>query len=87
VAGIDGRRRKSGTVMSVEVSGTTAFQSGIPKPLFKPKGLAPHPNGLFYWDASSDGQKFIFPVLQSANASAPPTRFTVVLNWPSLLNR
>jgi len=39
---------------SVEVSGTTAaFQSGIPKPLFKPKGLVSQPPDYLDWDASS----------------------------------
>jgi eukaryotic-like serine/threonine-protein kinase len=76
-----------GTIMSVEASGTSVFQSGTPKPLFKPKGIAPQSNGTFYWDASSDGKKFIFPVLPSASGAAPPSRFTVVLNWPSLLKK
>ena len=74
-----------GTVMSVAVSGDAAFQSGIPKPLFKPKGFTPVPS-LRNWDASSDGKKFIFVVSQSASAAAPP-KFTVVLNWPSLLRK
>jgi len=76
-----------GTVMSVEVSGNAVFQSGTPKPLFKPQGLAPQPSYFFDWDASSDGKKFIFAVLQSASGAAPPARFTVVLNWPALLKK
>jgi eukaryotic-like serine/threonine-protein kinase len=76
-----------GTVMSVEVTGTGAFQSGIPKPVFKPKALAPQSSPVFPWDASSDGRKFIFVVSTSASGAAPPTKFTVVLNWPSLLKK
>jgi len=77
-----------GTVMSVEVGGTaTAFQSGIPKPLFKPTGLASQLSIAVDWDASSDGKKFIFPISQAANGTAPPTKFTVVLNWPALLKK
>ncbi len=76
-----------GTIMSVEVSGTSVFQSGIPKPLFKPKGVAPQNAAYFFWDASADGKKFIFPVSLSANAAAPAPPFTVVLNWPSLLKK
>jgi dipeptidyl aminopeptidase/acylaminoacyl peptidase len=76
-----------GTVMSVEVTGGRAFQSEIPKPLFKPKGLVPQPYDYFNWDASSDGKKFIFAVSTSGNAAAPPPRFTVVLNWTSLLKK
>jgi eukaryotic-like serine/threonine-protein kinase len=77
-----------GTVTSVDVSGSTVFQSGVPKPLFTPKGLVPQSTAYFYWDASSDGKKFIFPVLSAfASAAAPPTKFTVVLNWTSLLKK
>jgi eukaryotic-like serine/threonine-protein kinase len=78
-----------GTVMSVEVGGSNGvFRSGIPKPLFKPKGLAVVPEPyLVLWDASSDGERFIFSVSQSANAAAPPSHFTVVLNWTSLLTK
>jgi eukaryotic-like serine/threonine-protein kinase len=78
-----------GTVMSVAVSGTPVFQSGIPKPLFKPKGFSVTTSNVTVanWDASSDGKKFIFPVTQSANTPGPPTKFTVVLNWTSLLKK
>ena len=80
--------RSDGTVMSVEVSGNDGvFQAGVPKPLFKPKGLAPQNPDYFYWDASSDGKQFIFVVSPSASATVTPPRFTVVLNWPSLLNK
>jgi len=74
--------------MSVEVSGSNGvFQSGIPKPLFKPKGYSPLHTDYVDWDASSDGKKFIFPVSSSASEAAPATRFTVVLNWPSLMKK
>ena len=75
-----------GTVMSVEVRGGTVFQSGTPKPMFKPKGFSPQ---AIYadWDVTSDGKKFIFPVLSLTAGIAPPPRFTVVLNWPSLLKK
>jgi eukaryotic-like serine/threonine-protein kinase len=77
-----------GTVMSVEVGGTSTFQSGVPKPLFKPEGFSTLAYTPFaYWDASSDGQRFIFAVPLSASGAAPPPRFTVVLNWPSLLKK
>jgi hypothetical protein len=77
-----------GTVMSVEVDGSNGvFQSGIPKPLFKPKGVTQQSNDLAYWDASSDGKKFIFAASSSASATAPPPRFTVVLNWQAGLKK
>ena len=72
--------------MSVEVSGGTVFQSGTPKPMFKPKGFSPQAISA-YWDVTSDGKKFIFPVSRSANAPHRLIRFTVVLNWPSLLKK
>ena len=64
---------------------TAAFQSGIPRPLFKPKGLVSQPPD--YFDASSDGKKFIFAVSPSESVAAPPAKFTVVLNWTSLLKK
>ncbi|HXX71374.1 MAG TPA: protein kinase [Candidatus Acidoferrum sp.] len=75
------------TVMAVDVSGDHVFQFGTPKPLFKPKGLGPEPADIFFWDASSDGSKFVFSASSSTSASAPLPRFTVVLNWPSLLKK
>ena len=77
-----------GTVMSVEVSGNgTTFHSGVPKPLFKPKGIAPYAQGSVDWDATTDGKKFIFHVPASATAAVPPTKFTVELNWQALLRK
>jgi len=75
------------TVMAVDVSGDNVFQFGTPKPLFKPQGLGPEPANIFFWDASSDGRKFVFSASPSTSASAPPPRFTVVLNWTSLLRK
>ena len=77
-----------GTVMSVEVRGNNgAFQSGVPKALFKPKGLTSQMGPFVYWDASSDGKKFIFAIPQSENTAPPTAKFTVVLNWTSLLKK
>lgn len=36
---------------------------------------------------STKGKKFIFSVSPPANAVAPPPRFTVVLNWTSLVKK
>ena len=76
-----------GTVMSVEVGGASVFQFGTPKPLFKAKGFRTYLDNAALWDASSDGKKFIFPISQFASGIASPTRFTVVLNWPSLMKK
>jgi eukaryotic-like serine/threonine-protein kinase len=75
------------TVMAVDVGGDAVFQFGTPKPLFKPKGIVPQAEQAAYWDASSDGKKFVFSASPSASVAAPPPRFTVVLNWPSLLKK
>jgi len=58
------------------------FQSGIPKPLFKPVGPILRTSDIVFWDARSDGKKFILAVSESGSGSVPPTKFTVVLNWP-----
>jgi eukaryotic-like serine/threonine-protein kinase len=81
---LDGR---SGTVMSVDVSGNPAFQSGTPTTLFKPQGWISDRDDAAYWDVSSDGQKFLFRVPPTASAAAPAGTFTVVLNWTSLLKK
>ncbi len=81
---LDGR---SGTVMSVDVSGNPAFQSGTPKTLFKPQGWISDRDDAAYWDVSSDGQKFLLAAQPAASAAAPAETFTVVLNWTALLKK
>jgi Tol biopolymer transport system component len=56
----------------VEVSTSGGFQAGVPKALFKV------PPSVLFWDASSDGKRFLIPVRSAG--SAPP-KFVVVLNW------
>jgi eukaryotic-like serine/threonine-protein kinase len=67
-----------GTAMAVEVSTSGVFQAGIPKALFKV------PRGVLFWDVSSDGKRFLMAAPSGANAQPP---FTVVLNWPSLMEK
>jgi len=70
--------RPDGELMAVDVSANgAAFQSGIPKPLFKA-------SFVLGWDVSADGEKFLFPM---AGEETTQTAFTVVLNWTSLLRR
>jgi Tol biopolymer transport system component len=68
----------NGMAMAVDVNTTGVFQAGIPKPLFKV------PSGLVYWDATSDGKRFLMPVPAATDASAP---LTVVLNWQAGLKK
>ena len=75
-----------GTVMSVDLS-KSVLEPLTPKPLFKPRGWVPQISDYAFWDASPDGQKFLFPVVPSSGASSEPKPFTVVLNWPELLKK
>jgi serine/threonine protein kinase/Tol biopolymer transport system component len=65
------------TMMSVEVTTTPVFQAGVPKPLFKS-------SASIYWDLTTDGQRFLLRVPVGAQSVAP---FSVVLNWPSLIQK
>jgi serine/threonine protein kinase/Tol biopolymer transport system component len=65
------------TMMSVEVTTTPVFQAGVPKPLFKS-------SASIFWDVTPDGQRFLLRVPVGANSAAP---FSVVLNWPSLIQK
>ena len=67
-----------GTIMSVDISTTPSFSAATPKPLFK------GPRGVIFWDLAQDGQRFLMPVPQDANAPAP---YQVVLNWTSTLKK
>jgi len=64
--------------MAADLTGNPKSPTGLPKPLFKPKGL---PAAVADWDISPDGKKFLFPIPVAASTTAPP--FTVVLNWTS----
>jgi len=44
------------------------------------------PPGVVWRDVSSDGKRFLMAAPSATTASAP-LRFTVVLNWPSLLKK
>ena len=69
---------RDGSLMSVAVETEPTFKvSGPPQALFK----APAP--VLFFDASSDGERFLIPVPEGAGASAPP--YKVVLNWTSTL--
>jgi Tol biopolymer transport system component len=65
-----------GNAMAVEVGVTP----GVPKVMFKA------PAGVFTWDVSLDGKRFLMNVPSAASA-APQPKFTVLLNWQAALNR
>jgi eukaryotic-like serine/threonine-protein kinase len=70
-----------GTAMAVDVSTSGVFQAGVPKTLFKV------PAGVLFWDVTSDGKRFLMATPSATSEAAPLKRFTVVLNWPSLLKK
>jgi hypothetical protein len=69
-----------GSVMSVDVTTSPDFKSGVPKLLFKV------PPGVVLWDASNDGKRFLIPVAGSVS-SGTPAPYKVVLNWTSTLKK
>ncbi|HTS26948.1 MAG TPA: protein kinase [Bryobacteraceae bacterium] len=86
--GADGKQllylARDNTVMAVDVTANPVSRLGIPKPLFKPNGLASNP-GAATWDLSPDGKQFLFPI--SVTSSAAPEPITVVLNWTAMLKK
>jgi Tol biopolymer transport system component len=71
-----------GTAMAVDVSTSGVFQAGIPKPLFKV------PAGVFFWDVSADGKRFIMAAPSpTAAGAAAQAKFAVVLNWQAALKK
>ena len=69
-----------GNLMAVDVSTSGVFQAGVPKALFKV------PAGVVFFDVSADGKRFLV-VAPTAASATPPPKFTVVLNWQSLLKK
>jgi Tol biopolymer transport system component len=70
-------------MVAVDVSANPGFKAGVPALLFP----APIENPLGLpgqWDVTPDGERFLISAQASQSVQAP---FTVVLNWPALLNR
>ena len=68
------------TVMSVDLS-KSALEPAKPKRLFKLQGWNDAPN----WDATADGQQFVFAVSPPGEGAPSPEPFTVILNWQAML--
>jgi len=75
-----------GTVMSVDLS-KSVLPSGAIKALFKVPGWTSIREDAAYWDASRDGQRFVFAVAPSARSVSAPQPFIVVLGWTQLLKK
>jgi hypothetical protein len=69
------------SVAALEVKEGKAFQTETPKVLFQ----VPTVGTVFdSWEVASDGSRFL---LVTPAAETPPSPFTVVLNWSSLLKK
>lgn len=74
-----------GKVMAVEISASSVFRAGAPKPLFQvPAAFMRSNTPGAGADASPDGKRFLFSLPVQQSASVP---FNVVLNWTSLLKK
>jgi len=71
-------------VMAVEVAAGPAFQAEVPQALFQTPPSGEIIGGLRQWDAAPDGSRFLF---LTAAEQTTQSRFTVVLNWTSLLKK
>lgn len=71
-----------GSVMSVEITPSQKFESGIPRKLFQTK-IKYTDDGMCY-AATPDGQRFLINTFVENNNPAP---MTIVLNWAQGLNK
>ncbi|HXV61011.1 MAG TPA: hypothetical protein VEK15_09985, partial [Vicinamibacteria bacterium] len=63
-------------VMSVAVDGDEVLHASVPRPLF------PFPDGVFSWDVSADGERFLVNVPVIKSSSVP---LSLVVNWAASL--
>ena len=83
----DGRElyylQAEGTLMQVAIRGGARFDAAAPTPLFK--SAIPTMLNAYRMDyvPAADGQRFLMKV----PVTETPPAITVVLNWPSLLNK
>ena len=77
-----------GKLMAVEVKAGSAFEVGVPKPIFDTHFRMDFSRGVLSsrdtYAVSSDGQRFLAIALTEGSASPP---LTVVLNWTADLKR
>jgi len=79
-------------MMVVDVDTSDEFSQGEPRELFSDAELidailAIDNDGVFAYDVSPDGSRFLMlsPVAASAAAAAAETQLNIVLNWPEEL--
>jgi eukaryotic-like serine/threonine-protein kinase len=69
---------------AVSVKSETAFETGVPQPLFDLDPIYPPINGRFAYQPTADGQRFLI-LANVSGAVAPP--ITIVLNWQAGLKK
>jgi len=75
------------TLMAVPVTGTSTFQLGLPKALFRTTvlgGTGGGPGVAWRYDVSPDGQRFLINTALEEATSSP---ITVVVNWQTTLKK
>ncbi len=62
-------------MMAVDVSAAASFKAGVPNPLFQTRMRLE--GGLYQWDVSADGKRFLIDTLASERSDP----ITIVTNW------
>ena len=76
-------RSADSTLMAVPVKSGAAFETGVPKPLFR-FATAAGGSAFHNYAVSSDGQRFLVVAASASEKSVP---MTVVLNWQAALKK
>ena len=75
------------TLVSTAIRSLSPFQADAPRVLFEKKGLEYDRTGpVLAWDATADGQRFLF-LKNDQSLNRPVTTLHVVLNWTEELKR
>jgi Tol biopolymer transport system component len=74
-------RSNDAKVMAVDITPGAALKFSQPKPLFPYGQLASADSPAYYWDATSDGSRFLINIRGDETTTSAP--LTLVLNWTS----
>ena len=69
-------------MMAAAIDTTAQFQAGVPTPLFTVATTGPPASRQYA--VTKDGQRFLVNVIQEQSTATP---LTVVVNWPSAVQR
>jgi len=73
---------RDGMMMAVAIDGTRQFDAAIPRPLFSSGAVSLGGRGQY--DVTKDGQKFFIIGMPQQSTMTP---LTVVVNWPSVIQK